>query len=77
MICLAYPKRIREKTDNYFDSLRMKNAGEKHKRTLEVYDKVKEIKEIDAEVLKLGSEFAKSVLAKKTQNISAYINIFS
>ena len=72
MISLAYPKRIREKTDSFFASLRMKNVSKKNKRTVEVYDKVKEIKEIDAEILKLGSEFAKSVLAKKVQIVSVY-----
>lgn len=63
---MAYPKRIKDKTESYFETLRTKNEAEKNKRTLEIYNKIPEIKRIDAEILKQGSEFAKFVLSKKS-----------
>lgn len=57
---MPYPKRIIKKAENYFADLRMNNETVKSTRTEEVYSKIPEIKELDAKILSLGSDFARN-----------------
>ncbi len=59
---MSYPSKIIRKTENYFNDLKLKNDNVKMTRTMEVYNKVPQIKEMDNKILKLGTSFAKKAL---------------